>query len=285
MQGPFFSIVIPFKDREELLSKLLNSIKSQTFHDYEVIFAVDAYSKLPFEKTKLIIEKNIENTLHKNINTQVVEIPKSENQGSSGRSRNYAIDASSGKWLLFLDSDDIFMPTKLIKMFNIISTFPEYDFFTHNFIQKNNVSGAEYKVKFTNDDVSFQNLLFLKIHFLPSASCVKRESFYDIGYFSERFKRGQDWDWYLRFLKAKAFQHYHMNSVLTVRLIDGQNSSDKNFSSNLSDKRRIFISNLDGVDINLKTIIRSSGFLLKLSYQILLYKFIIEPLRYIFKGQ
>ena len=25
-------------------------------------------------------------------------------------------------------------------MFNIISTFPEYDFFTHNFIQKNNLN-------------------------------------------------------------------------------------------------------------------------------------------------
>lgn len=80
------SIVIPTKNEEKYLPKLLESIKKQTFTDYEVIVS-DNESK----------DRTIE--IAKEYGCKIVK------GGLPGKARNKGSEAASGSLLLFLDSD------------------------------------------------------------------------------------------------------------------------------------------------------------------------------------
>jgi glycosyltransferase involved in cell wall biosynthesis len=83
---PKLSIVIPAKNEEEVLPKLLDSIKSQTFTDYEVILA-DAHST----------DKTVE--IARSYGAKIVE------GGMPGPGRNKGAVAAQGEVIAFLDAD------------------------------------------------------------------------------------------------------------------------------------------------------------------------------------
>lgn len=80
------SIIIPAKNEEKTLPGLMESIKKQSFKDYEIIVA-DADSK---DKTKEVA---------KNYGARVVK------GGMPGPGRNRGADVALGNYLLFLDAD------------------------------------------------------------------------------------------------------------------------------------------------------------------------------------
>jgi len=96
MNKPLLSIVIPALNEERYLPKLLESLKAQSFKDYEIL-VVDALSK-----------------------DRTVEIAKSHgcriiscNKRAVGWSRNLGAEAASGKFILFADADVIFQKNAL----------------------------------------------------------------------------------------------------------------------------------------------------------------------------
>lgn len=95
---PLFSVVIPSYNRESLIAATLESVFAQRFTDYEVI-VVDDESKDGTvsvvnrfgDRVKLIQQKN----------------------GGPGKARNTGVDAATGTYLAFLDSDDLWFPWTL----------------------------------------------------------------------------------------------------------------------------------------------------------------------------
>ncbi|GBD33798.1 putative glycosyltransferase EpsJ [bacterium HR34] len=99
----YLSIIIPTLNEEKYLPKLLESIKKQTFKDYEIIVA-DAGSK----------DKTVE--IAKKYGCKIVK------GGLPAQGRNNGAKHAQGELLLFLDADSI-LPTKFflekaIKEFN-----------------------------------------------------------------------------------------------------------------------------------------------------------------------
>ena len=103
MIQPFFSIVIPAYNAEKFMTECLDSIFKQTFKDYEVLI-VDNGS---IDNTSKISESILNG---KNINYRVLRTEK--NLGIGG-GRNMGIKAAQGKYVAFLDADDIWYPKKL----------------------------------------------------------------------------------------------------------------------------------------------------------------------------
>ena len=83
---PRLSIVIPVKNEEKLLPKLLDTVKTQTFKDYEVIVA-DAHST---DGTRGVAES---------YGAKVIE------GGMPGPGRNKGAIAANGEAIAFLDAD------------------------------------------------------------------------------------------------------------------------------------------------------------------------------------
>ena len=87
-----FSIILPAHNSAEYIRKALESIKEQSFKDYELIVICDACS----DNTKEIAEEYTD---------KVLEI----NRHSSSAARNAGLDVAQGEWILFCDSDDWYL--------------------------------------------------------------------------------------------------------------------------------------------------------------------------------
>lgn len=95
---PKISVVMPFKDRHDFAIASCLSVLNQDSSDFELIL-VDDGSKSEFEAPQIL-------------NDSRVRYFKQKNMGASA-ARNKGILEARGEYVAFLDSDDLFHPTKL----------------------------------------------------------------------------------------------------------------------------------------------------------------------------
>ena len=98
------SIIIPYYKKKFFLNKTINSILKQTFKNFEVIIIYDNQDKQELSFVKKISNKD----------KRIKLIINKRNLGA-GISRNIGIKNSSGKYISFLDADDIWKKNKLKK--------------------------------------------------------------------------------------------------------------------------------------------------------------------------
>ena len=84
-----FSIIIPAHNAEDRITKALESIKQQTFTDYELIVVCDSCT----DHTEEIAQNY-------GAKTAAVEY------GRDGLTRNKGLEMAQGEWVLFMDDDD-----------------------------------------------------------------------------------------------------------------------------------------------------------------------------------
>ena len=92
------SVVIPFYSGANWLEEAIESVLKQTFLPDEIIVVNDGSKE---DISKLMAKYNTE-----------VTFVNQENQGSAS-ARNHGINISTGKYIAFLDSDDLWLPNKL----------------------------------------------------------------------------------------------------------------------------------------------------------------------------
>ena len=95
MNKPFFSVIVPAHNAAGRIRRLLDSIKMQTFDDYEVIIVCDDCQ----DGTAEIAAEYVDNAFPQG---QVLEV----GWHSCGKTRNAALELANGEWVLFSDDDD-----------------------------------------------------------------------------------------------------------------------------------------------------------------------------------
>ena len=100
--SPLVSIITPVYNREEVLRQTVESVLSQSFGDFEYILVNDASTD-----NSLAILKEYEK---KDSRVKVINLEK--NLGPAG-ARNAGVEKASGKYIAFLDSDDMWEKDKL----------------------------------------------------------------------------------------------------------------------------------------------------------------------------
>lgn len=117
---PDVSVVIPFFNRIDHTVNAVKSVLDQTYPTYEIIL-VDDFSSDDIGKLMELI----------NTNNKIRYFKNSTNLGPSA-SRNKGIDNTIGKYIAFLDSDDLFVPEKLMTQItymeekNVVFTHTSY---------------------------------------------------------------------------------------------------------------------------------------------------------------
>lgn len=92
MGEPFFSIIVPAHNAVGYMRKGLDSIRRQSFRDYELIVIADKCE----DGTARIAEEYADRVI-------ITE------HGLCGLARNAGMDVATGKYLLFMDDDDYWM--------------------------------------------------------------------------------------------------------------------------------------------------------------------------------
>jgi teichuronic acid biosynthesis glycosyltransferase TuaG len=96
------SIIIPYFKKKFFFKETINSILNQSYKNYEVILIYDDIDKSEIKYVKYILKK---------IKRKKIIINK-KNVGA-GMSRNIGIKASKGKFIAFLDADDLWHKNKI----------------------------------------------------------------------------------------------------------------------------------------------------------------------------
>jgi glycosyltransferase involved in cell wall biosynthesis len=104
---PFFSVIIPVYNRAEALRAALRSVLDQTFQDFEIIVVDDGSQDDP----RAVAESFQDGRLR---------LIRQVNAGG-GAARNTGIDNANGRFLAFLDSDDVFLPHHLGNMHRLLT--------------------------------------------------------------------------------------------------------------------------------------------------------------------
>ena len=97
-----FSLIVPMYNAESYIERCLQSIKEQTFHDFEVLLIDDGSS----DRTVSLCRGSVEGDCRFRI------IQSQTNQGVSA-ARNLGLKQAAGAWVWFIDADDRIVPTAL----------------------------------------------------------------------------------------------------------------------------------------------------------------------------
>lgn len=130
-EKPFVSIIVPVYNTEEYLEECLNCLVNQTLENIEIICINDATEDNSME---------IVHNFAKNDN-RIRIIENEENKGLSA-TRNIGMDALSGEYTVFFDSDDAIEKTAFEKLYNEAKEH-EQDVIVYNF-KRFNDQGAEW---------------------------------------------------------------------------------------------------------------------------------------------
>lgn len=98
------SIITPSYNSSEFISNTINSVLSQTFHNWELIIIDDCSKDNSIEVISQWCEKD----------SRIQLIQLTENSGAAV-ARNKGIEVARGRYIAFLDSDDKWLPDKLEK--------------------------------------------------------------------------------------------------------------------------------------------------------------------------
>lgn len=184
------SIIIPCHNSAKHLSECLESILMQEYRDYEVILVNDCSTDntLQLAKNYSLLDKRI----------SVTHTSETEKTGASF-ARNKGFSLSKGKYIVYLDSDDIWLPGTLKKLVNLIEinntagwVIGNSLYFTDNRYNSNSYYSSSYDFREGLYDEYSLILSFISKFYqtpVPGATIIKREVIEKIGGWENLFKK------------------------------------------------------------------------------------------------
>lgn len=116
-RGPLVSVITPFWNTRAFLEEAIASVLSQTFRSWELLLIDDGSSDGSTEIAKRYAERFPGSIRY-------LEHERHENRGVAA-SRNLGVRHATGKYLAFLDADDVWFPNKLARQTAILESEPD----------------------------------------------------------------------------------------------------------------------------------------------------------------
>lgn len=114
MKNPAVTVIVPLFNAEKFVADCLTSMLNQTLQDFEIIVADDCSTD-----SSLAVVQNFLSEFGNRLRILTL----SKNSGRPGIPRNFALEAARGKYVFFLDSDDLLSETALEDFFNVAESF------------------------------------------------------------------------------------------------------------------------------------------------------------------
>lgn len=209
---PLVSVITPTFNSSEFIAETIQSVVAQTYTNWEMIIVDDCSTDNTVEKVKEYQDKD--NRIH------LYELK--QNSGSA-IARNTAMDHAEGRYIAFLDSDDLWLPEKLAKQLSFMKekdiafSFTKYTRILEDGTKTNAVSTTPESVNY--DDLMKRCVIGCLTVMLD------RDKIGEMRMVNIRTR--QDYAFWLQITK-KGYLAYGLPEILSeYRLVDNSISSNK----------------------------------------------------------
>ncbi len=103
------SIIMPSYNTAQYIGESIKSVQAQTYENWELIIVDDCSTD------------NTDTAVDPFLSDERIRYLKNSRNSGAAVSRNYALREAKGKWIAFLDSDDLWLPDKLEKQINFMT--------------------------------------------------------------------------------------------------------------------------------------------------------------------
>ena len=177
------SVIIPTYDRWPVVGEAVESVLAQSFDDYELIVVDDGSTEETGDRLRQYGERLTVLT---------------QRRGGVSAARNLGACRALGKYLAFLDSDDLWHPRKLQRQLDFMERNPEVEICQTDEIWIRNGARVNPRNRHRkpSGDVFRASLELCLVS--PSAVMMRRELFERVGGFDESLPVCEDYDLWLR---------------------------------------------------------------------------------------
>lgn len=228
---PIVSIIMATYNRESFIVETLQTIKNQSFTDWECLIIDDGGS----DNTKEFISSILEQDQR----FQFLKRPSKYKKGLPG-CRNYGLDLANGNYVIFFDDDDIVHPDNLKTGIAVIES-SNVDFCHYQkssfYAQIPDIKSEPTKILNT---ISKENIELVIAQRISMTSCTvlwKRNCFETIR-FDETVLYAEEWECYSRIV-SEDFKGVSVNNVLYYNR-KHDNSMTAEFYQNDSVRRKTY---------------------------------------------
>jgi len=184
---PLVTVVIPAYNAARYIAATLSSVLSQTFRDFEVIVVNDGSPDTV----------DLERALDPFISS--IRYIKQPNGGPSS-ARNAGIRQAFGKYIAFLDSDDLWRPEHLENLTAALRNDASLGLIYSNgvHIVNDRPFGIAFDRTPQKEPITFESLVREESTVGTSGTVADRQALMDAGLFDETLRRCEDYDLWLR---------------------------------------------------------------------------------------
>lgn len=205
------SIIMPSYNSEDYIKDSIDSVMNQTYKNWELLIVDDSST----DQTVSIIRNHIKNDAR--IKLEVLR----QNSGAA-IARNQAVEKAKGKYLAFLDSDDLWDEKKLSKQINFMEE-NNYLFTSTSFNEMNDDNQVLNNITHSYEKLDYNGVL----KHCPGNSTVMYNA-EELGkFYSPDIRKRNDFAMWLQVIKEAKYL-YGLSDVLSVyRVREGSLSKNK----------------------------------------------------------
>lgn len=208
--SPEISVVIATRDRPEQLDRALRSLVLQTFNDLEVVLVNDGGAD-----TSAVTAAYADR-----LEIRTLEFP--DNRGPSA-ARNAAAAIARGRYVAFLDDDDVFLPDHLARAVGPLRAGTADFVYTTALVSRVPIEpaadlrpedlAAAAPAVF---DYEFDHEFLRVLNYIPPVAVVCRNWNGTGAAFPEERRAGEDWDFWLVLIRRHGYRAVHVGAPTAV---------------------------------------------------------------------
>jgi len=186
---PLVSVIIPTYNRSVLLMKTIDSVLNQTYNNIEII----------------VVDDGSQEDLTENLNNiKKLKYYRIPNSGGPSKPRNLGIKKSNGKYIAFIDDDDLWVNNKIEIQVNKLEKNKEFGL-AHNYCsvidefgkEKDEIIGKSGSIKIKHGDVVERMIGNWTL--MTSSVLLRKELVDKVGFFNcEMPPAGEDVEYWSR---------------------------------------------------------------------------------------
>ena len=212
--NPLVSVIINCRNGEKYLKESVESILSQSYKNLEIIFFDNKSEDRSFRIVKKFDDKRI-------------KYFKSQKTLKLYHARNLAIKKSKGKYITFLDCDDIWLKDKITKQVKFLSRNKEIKILYSNYynlFQNKKKKSIKFKKNLKSGFIT-QNLL--DDYSIGILTVIIENKVLKKFFFNQNFNVIGDFDLFLKL--SKKYKIAYLNEPLAIYRLHDENFSKKNY--------------------------------------------------------